>query len=358
MSAGLSSSRPLTIIKPSTPTLSTNVGLFAVPGDVLSQICNAVLAQQTASASTLLTLSSSWHAAAARVLYRSLTLQDDDSLLLNASEAKVEPCKVDMAGTSLTAHMLKLADKLRAIHKNDIYSECVKVLMILPGKPAWRESAQLDERVSPSSSMFSVSALSSSELAFAPPDPLDDIALHHFVRTRLPNLNSFTWSAARPPPDLVVEAFSQSLHLRHFSAWSAISKAYPPVPIPHRNPFKDASQTSGTDSNANFRWDGHGLALLPSDLLTGLNLANLSSEGIRMLCSTLPLLTGLEKLVLENILCLDDALFAGLAEYCVRLRILSIREMAGTKLTNKGMAALMERSRSLEEVDLVNFEGA
>ena len=70
------------------------------------------------------------------------------------------------------------------------------------------------------------------------------------------------------------------------------------------------------------------------------------------------MLTGLEKLVLENILCLDDALFAGLAEYCVRLRILSIREMAGTKLTNKGMAALMERSRSLEEVDLVNFEGA
>ena len=93
MSAGLSSSRPLTIIKPSTPTLSTNVGLFAVPGDVLSQICNAVLAQQTASASILLKLTSSWYAAAARVLYKSLTLQDDEALHLNTSEANAKPCR-------------------------------------------------------------------------------------------------------------------------------------------------------------------------------------------------------------------------------------------------------------------------
>ena len=181
------------------------------------------------------------------------------------------------------------------------------------------------------------------KLAFLPPIPLDDIALNIFIRMRLTQLRHFEWTAARPPPEIVVDALNRCSQLSLFSAWtpgaaSAVTEDYP-----------DASFV---------RWDGLSLPLLPLDALVSLRLQNLSVDGVQCLHSILPALTACETLELEHSLFVDDALLFGVADSLHKLRSFAIRHMAGTKVTNKGMAAIMEGLHAFEELELTEFEGA
>ena len=159
---------------------------------------------------------------------------------------------------------------------------------------------------------------------------------------RLTQLRQFEWTAARPPPEIVVDALNRCSQLSLFSAWTPGT-----MPIVTED-YPDASLV---------RWDGLSLPLLPLDTLVSLRLQNLSFDGVRCLHGVLPALTACETLELEHSLFVDDALLLGIAESLHKLRVLAIRHMAGTKVTNKGMAAVMENLHAFEELELIEFEG-
>ena len=327
-----------------------------LPDEVLSQICRAAIEQQTACASTLLTVARSWHDATARVLYRSLTMQDDDCLLLLAADADGLPM-VSVSKSIMDVRMPKSIRQLRSIYINELYGGCVQSLNIVPGKPAWRNGiGQFNDMFSSSASNSSLSTDDPPTLPYSNPEPLDDFALGELIRTRLTNLKRFSWSASRPPPDLVIDALSKSSNLYFFSAWSKIHSHSSLDPV-FRFPSNDEAKSLMLDPLDCTRWDGSCLSRLPLGVITQLHLQNLSSTGIRCMCDALFSLTGLEQLVLENTLFVDDVLLTGLSEHCIRLQALSIRNMAGTKVTSKGMATLLETSNTLEKLELIEFEG-
>lgn len=318
---------------PESITATTTKMMPRLPIEVLSLIVRHALADQHQPAWKLLVLNSNWHAAAASVMYESLTLYDEDALLLLASEPE--------DGASASAERTpRLIGKLRAICGADpVYAKSVRSLRVIPARthlgrghpvpmsdavqPATIEGANATEDLHDSLSTY--------------PDPLDDDALHTLIRTRLSGLVELSWEALRTPPEVVVEALDG---LKKLSAWGLHSLD---------------KQSSAEAWHP--RWDASCLTYLPPKTVTTLRLQNLSAEGVRVLQTSLQSLPFLEEISFEDTIFVDDALIAVVAEVCTRLRILRICRMAGTKLTNKGIHALMEHAQDLEHLELEDCEG-
>lgn len=106
-----------------------------------------------------------------------------------------------------------------------------------------------------------------------------------------------------------------------------------------------------------FRWNAATLPLLPLSRITTVTLQNLSQEGVRILQGVLPNLMPWERLILEDSPFLDDVLLTAVSQGAGHLRLLAIRRMSGTQITNRGLSDLLQNSPSLEELELVELEG-
>lgn len=106
-----------------------------------------------------------------------------------------------------------------------------------------------------------------------------------------------------------------------------------------------------------FRWNASTFPILPLSRLKSVTLQNLSQEGVRILQGVLPNLTPWEQLCLEDSPFLDDALLNAITQGAGQLRVLAIRRMSGTQITNKGLGDLLENSPSLETLELTELEG-
>lgn len=357
-----------------------------LPIEVLEQICRHALVRGHSRPATLLTVNSAWQRATAATLYRSLTLPDNDALLLLAepgrdvNEGEDDHDHDHDANPSSSTFEPKLVSRLKAIYRSTVYSNSVRSLQIVESVSLENEcehdknDCDAINRTSPlqckgrSSSLSSPAHQTATETEQARVNtaciPLNSRALYELIHDHLStSLRSLQWHAARPPPASVVQALAACRHFTSFTAWSASQvqqllpphSTTPPPPLHLRSPSSAA--LAARSETTSIRWDATCLSFLPLGQMTQLRLQNLSSEGVRTFYNALPSIPACEVLVLEDTLFIDDAFFAALADHCARLRILSILSMGGTKLTNRGIAALLERSSALELLELHDFQG-
>lgn len=385
-----------------------------LPDEVLTLICRAVLAKESSthpvssptplsnasstnanaiggtitSPSLLLTLNRRWHAAASRVLYESLVLPDDNLLLVLASQSFA-------SGDGPDHGLPKVVHKLRAILNDVRYASSVSSLRIIPSRALHAASAagaacaaqiaSIDQsgvrdpilhwKTEPSGSVDSLpspfSAEDDNDDDVNAHEHLDDLGLYNVIKTRLSgSIREFTWSPTRAPPDIVIEALSRCEVLNTFSAWSPSVAANgqqhvasnensdsPAPSVSYRSAsLPSSAQTASTPQRSLVRWDASCIDLLPATLQR-MELSHLSAEAVRVLQGMTPTLHMLESLIIDNCLTVDDALLASIADHCVRLKKLALRQIAGTKVTDKGIAALMEKSSSLEHFEMVDVQG-
>lgn len=170
-------------------------------------------------------------------------------------------------------------------------------------------------------------------------DYLNNQSLLLFL-SKLLNLSSFTWNSSRlPPATLNLALGTAARHLTKFKL------NLQPLPAQHQV--------------QQLRWDSPSLSALPVTLLT-LSLSHLSLQGARQLSTALSSdsLPFLESIALSATLFVDDHLLQNIGIGCGRrLKILEVREMGGTRFTEKGLSCLMEDCIVLESLILDCVEG-
>ncbi|KAK4704879.1 hypothetical protein P7C70_g1319, partial [Phenoliferia sp. Uapishka_3] len=251
-------------------------------------------------------------------LVHDLALEDNDAILVQAeAEADSGPA----AATTRLAAVITRPPLARAVAHLSVHPPPLSTL-----------SAGRSSSTAPwEDASTALTEDADSDLASAPL-PLEDLSFL-LVLSKLPALTSFTWASNRLPPTTLCPALGTT-------ARSLVAFTLDLAPSP-----SDA-----------IRWDASQLSTLPTSLIR-LSLSQLSIEGVRSLASAATAsLPALEHLELTRTVFVDDALLEALPSL-PSLRSLAIVDMHGTKLTDKGLAALMEGCNTLEVLELHRVEG-
>lgn len=296
-----------------------------LPPSVLQRILAEALTADPNLAPTLLSsLGRSIAAAASATLFERILLEDDDSLLVAAEEEEDAPAR----------------NVLAAVWRSKEAGGCVRSLTILRPSPIEGRTPDPSNPLEPFTFDGGAAPTDLSE-----PAPLDPHSFAQLLLPKFTNLTSFTWASSRlPPADLCIALGAAAKNLSSFSLDLA-----------------STSTTSGVPGSprTSIRWDAEQLSALPVSV-SQLSLAHLSLEGSRELARAFTLIPNLEKLELSRTLFVDDALLEAMAEGAKRLAKLAIRDMAGTKLTEKGIGAVLDSvdgCTALEELILDSVEG-
>ncbi|KAL5631644.1 hypothetical protein ACGC1H_007231 [Rhizoctonia solani] len=143
------------------------------------------------------------------------------------------------------------------------------------------------------------------------------------------NLQELVWASSVPPPDGICEIFAtHTPHLKRFS--------FAPTSVP-------------PDNTPPLKWDALSLAVLPP--LAYLHLTRLSQAGASALASHPPDVQHLEL----DFVWLDDWVCERLARI-PRVKRITVGT-GGTKLTDRGVGALVEGCEALEVLELVEVQG-
>ena len=297
--------------------------LAELPLKVVQRILAEALAADPLLAPTLLSsLGRSVAAAASATLFERILLEDDDSLLVAAEEEEAD------GGPARNV--------LAAVWRSKEGGDCVRSLTILRPSPIEGRTPDPSNPLEPFTFDGGAGPTDSNE-----PAPLDPHSFAHLLLPRFPNLTSFTWASSRLPPANLCTALGAAA--KNLSSFSLDLTSAP---------------TTGSPRTL-IRWDAEQLAALPATV-SQLSLAHLSLEGSRELARAFALLPNLEKLELSRTLFVDDTLLEAMAEGAKRLVKLAIRDMAGTKLTDHGLGALLDPvdgCTALEELVLDSVEG-
>lgn len=320
--------------------------LLELPEEILALVCTESL-QRGASPSSLLTINTHWHKACSNVLYSCLAIPDSSRLLQCAAiDGVVEQCS--------TATPNRLVGKLRAIHRNPHYAATVKALCIFPNDMhhALSSTAEThktkDEQDEVATTMSSLGR-----------DALNDDQLLDFITSHLANIRSLTWLLRRhPSSDFVKGLHEGSSYLLSLDIIpSATYLLHRPEHSGSKGPTSPIAPPSAPSAMTALRWDACSLGFFELGNLVNLTLQNLSLDGVRVLGNICASLVSCQVLSLLDTLFVDDVLLSTVAKSMPRLRALCIKRMAGTKVTNKGLASLMESCHTLEELDLTELEG-
>jgi hypothetical protein len=322
-----------------------------LPQPVLVRIVASVLDDDPALSLPLLTASRTLFKATRALLYSNLVLWDDDRLLLLAAG------ELDEEGISVGQR--KGDCLLSNVVLDKSYAAAVVSLTLAPPKEYEEDASS----ISPSSSSTTLSSVSDRSVrtngtSTERPSPLDENALVDLL-LRLKRLERLDICLARPPPQTLGRIFG-CLPLTTVTV--SLQQAEPdqtsqtlPLPFPILPSSLEASQYD-LERSRPMRWDGEWLPSLTPSLST-LSLEHLSSEGLKSLARSFPNLRHLKSLTLGHTPYVDDALVSALVEHCRKLRRFVVRNMCGTRLTDKGIKELLENSESLSELDLLEFEG-
>ncbi|GAA5952157.1 hypothetical protein JCM3765_005211 [Sporobolomyces pararoseus] len=320
------------------------LNLTSLPAIALDRIISHSLTFGTSPIVLLSQLGSTISEATKRVLATTLTLPDDDSILL-VIEREVEKDE-ERRGSSLVTAV------------STSHSHLVKHLEVVRPAPRSISSAEKGNEQLEDEEEEEVLEIS----------PLDE---HGFLTLleRFPNLSSFTWRSYRlPAEDLCIDLANSAKNLRSFT--------FDLVPSPFRDHYSglstlEASPLFGTSpcspsslhsllplsSTPSLRWDCPSLSSLPGSL-TSLSLSSLSHAGVQEFASSLPSFFALEHLELSKTVFIDDHLLQEVSQGLSKsLKSFTIREMGGTKLSDQGMNSLFEGCSELERFEMDCVEG-
>lgn len=190
--------------------------------------------------------------------------------------------------------------------------------------------------------------------------PLEDTSFL-LLLSKLSNLTHFHWSTARSPPPALCHALGVST--RSLLSFELDIGAISPESDFHTLHQGNGSSTTGTGgalsrhriSPSTIRWDAIGISSLPVSLVH-LSVSQLSQTGSRALSAAFASLPVLEILEISRTVYVDDALLESISENARKLKKLVVRDMGGTKLTEKGLRDLFE-GVDLEVLEFESVEG-
>ncbi|KAJ6607772.1 hypothetical protein B0H10DRAFT_2070377 [Mycena sp. CBHHK59/15] len=247
----------------------------------------------------LSSLGSCLHASAVRVLFRTITLQDDARVFTSEDSS------------------LQAGAAYPVLYNPNRYASMVKTLVIVhPDLP--HEGSQLQDELAP---------------------PIDADLLVRLLEI-CANMEELVWESSFPPPDGLCEMLAT--HTPRLLRFAFAPPVLYPSP-PRCSPAK---------------WDAPSVPLLSSISLTSLRLCRLSQAGARSFSALLSNLgdeSSLENLNIDFVW-LDDPLCAKVVEAGRKMRRLTITT-SGTKLTDKGVVAILEGCDALEELVLDEVQG-
>ncbi|BGP18452.1 hypothetical protein JCM10213_003185 [Rhodosporidiobolus nylandii] len=324
------------------PTPPPHSQLTALPPPILDRILSTALAASPPLRSTLLaSLGKTVNQSFLRIAAEHIELQDDDAVLVQAEEDNKDVG--DPRRSSL----------LSAVWGSPAVAQNVKALTVVRPVVSASEVAHGEDGERP--------PFAEDDDDFSPtsvPIPPLDAPSFFLLLSRLPNLTSFTWSSYRAPPEQLcaalgaaapqLKAFSLDLLPSPFEADAGNgAPGSPPLGGGH----------AGTHGAHGPRWDAPGLSSLPGGL-TSLSLSSLSQAGCKSLGGALPLFLSLESLEIAKTLFVDDALLQDVGQGAARtLRRFKVRDMGGTKLSEAGLAEVLNGCEGLEVLELEGVEG-
>lgn len=286
-------------------------------------------------------------------MLNSVTVLDDDALLVDCEQATEAP------GAPLVAQT-----PLKAVWHSPSKAELVKQLVVLKSAPlTFSTTAPASAPFGSSSPTPQPDALSRQSdddddqlgsLDLYPP-PLEDTSFL-LLLTKLSSLRSFHWSTARLPPNHLCPALGaacKGLTEFRFELAECASTTAGDTGVVGSPRLGGGGGAAGADK---LRWDAPDLSALPLSL-TKISLSNLSHLGTRSLASALPSLPNVENLELARTVFVDDEVMAEIGASARKLRKLTIREMSGTKLSEGGLAEVLEGCIELETLVLDAVEG-
>lgn len=364
---------------PSSPSLET------LPEPVQQRVVELALAQDPHFALIALTaLGRSLHAATRSVLARTLTLDDDDSVLVAAEEWAEQARGGRGPSDSVSGERpasgvgaVKGSVLAQVVAKDDWADQVRELVVVRPTvDPAPIPSASSAHQFE-QFSFDEDSPSTSRDDSDSPVPPLNDAALFGLIR-RCKNLTSFIWSSHRLPPDHLCQVLGESakalLHFKVDLSMSPFASAVgqgeeaggvgagsfvgsPSSPQLGTSPTTSfSSHGPGSTSQAAPRWDALSLSSLPSTL-TSLAISSLSLAGSRSLCASLASFPSLESLNLSRTLFVDDAVLLSIGANCKALKRLEVREMGGTKVGENGLGEVFAGCEALEVLVLDGVEG-
>lgn len=325
----------------------------ALPAEILALICCDAL-QSGISPATLLTLNSHWHGATSSILYSCLAVPVSSVLLSTASGSTQE----DYCSTGCV-WLNRLLGKYGAITRNHKYAEAVKALYILPNDwPLLDEQAAHDPHVEASNTGSREIGSDLNDLGTSDLKIMTESQVVNLVKNYLTGIQSLSWLLPGPPSATFM-AQLQNAQIRLLSVDIVTS---PQVLLRNSticslDGYPATLSSSMTRGYPALRWDLACLQAFDVRHLVRLTLQNLSLEGIRTLGLLSSALIGCQELSLYNTLFVDDVLLSSVASAMQKLEILRIKHMAGTKLTSKGIAAIMEQCENLQEFELLDVQG-
>ncbi|EJD52710.1 hypothetical protein AURDEDRAFT_181254 [Auricularia subglabra TFB-10046 SS5] len=302
------------------PTLST------LPDNVLDDIVRrAVAASPLLRAPFLAALGSRLHASAARVLFEAIVIPDDMRAFSQFAPSTLGPL------AALIRNPARYEPAVRRLRVQD--PSCFENFELPRQDPAQLLQFDADDAPGDDGGQGLIA-------------PLDAGRLDSLLAA-CPRLTELRWLSSTPPPDGLCEALAT-----HNSKLTTLAFTPEPslVPLSPQIP-----------AHARFeppRWDAPSLHMLAALPLTHLHLSRLSQAGARslgILFSKLGDLSNLEDVALD-FLWLDDSLCDKLVEASKRLRHLRL-STHGTKLSDRGVLAILEGVDGLEELEFVEVEG-
>lgn len=273
-------------------------------------------------------LGSRMHAAAARVLFHHITVEDDMRIYASFDAQTLGPLAA-------------------ILHNAARYGPAVQRLTICDPKHFDNFEPQRSQDVSPLL-QFSSSDESDDEGAQVHGNLIEPLNAAKIIQVlaACSDLTELEWSSTTPPPNGLCEALAHNnpkLVRFTFAPQPSLAPHSPQVPAHSR--FVPP------------RWDGPSLPMLITLPVRALHLHSLSQAGARALGTLLSKLgdnSSIEELSLD-FLWLDDALCDRIVQASKKLQRLCL-STSGTKLTDRGVLAVLEID-SLEELKLQEVEG-
>lgn len=326
-----------------------------LPEKVLGWICQAAL-EAGVPATNLATINSHWHTACHAILYEHLAIPDNYQSLLQASGLDGSTLSASAVSGSTT----RAVRKLQSVMRNTKYANDVKAVYIVSVPVPNVPPSDVDDNQADDASDSLADSPHDSDLKSQMEDHssyVEESQLLQLMKCHLTSIQSFTWALIRAPSHYFVTQLHQAC-----ARISSIDM-HPPS-ICHASSGTDPSSSRkalGSQaqllSAAHHRWDAHCLAGFRIGTLANLTLQNLSMEGVKTLASLCSGLVACQALEILDTLFVDDSLLSSIAEGLSKLRTFRLKRMPGTKVTNKGLAAIMDNSLTLEELELREFEG-
>lgn len=329
------------------------MALPPLPAEVLSLICTEAL-QCGTSPATLLTLNSRWHEVTSSILYSCLTIPACSVLLSATSATGQEDCC-----STANVWVNRLRGKLHAITQNHVYAGKVKAFYILPKD--WLSLGHLPTCVKHVEENHLQTRTTGTELDDASThtsDAVTESEILELIMNHLTGIHSLSWLLLRPPSATFMATLQNAcIRMLYLDIITCPGDLLQNSAIHATDCSPLFIKTSTIGSSPALRWDLASLQTLDARYLVHLTLQNLSLEGIRTLGQLSSALVSCEELSICNTLFVDDILLSAVSGAMPKLGALRIKHMAGTKLTSKGIASVMESSEALQEFEMLDVQG-